>query len=152
MSHCLIGGLGQARRADNSSRERAECRGLRLSLRGYNPVCKVTPVILHGVASSDARDCWQKLNLFLRIVRGARPLLASAEARNHLALSQAVWTHQCGASVFFAPKLAGLCRKPSMSTGEYRGTSLMRNTHPRMIAIGLQAQGYCRILLGEGFL
>jgi len=24
---------------------------------GYNPLCKVTPVILHGVVSHDARGC-----------------------------------------------------------------------------------------------
>ena len=32
----------------------------------------------------------------------------------------------------------------------YRGTSLIRNTHPDRITVGPKAQGYCRVLRGGG--
>jgi hypothetical protein len=32
----------------------------------------------------------------------------------------------------------------------YRGTSLIRNTHPPRITVGPKAKGYCSVLLGGG--
>ena len=39
-------------------------------------------------------------------------------------------------------------KKICFASGIYRGTSLIRNTHPPKINKGLQAYGYCRVLRG----